>query len=78
MKEEIIKLINGYWRFDDYQQPMSSYHEKQDLLKEINKLFPTELERCYSGKEVCDFARELPKYLNSGHSVESALKYHFR
>lgn len=31
--EEIIELIDKYWRFDDYQQPMSSWHEKQDLIE---------------------------------------------
>jgi hypothetical protein len=54
LQEQIKKLINDYWRFDDNQRPTSSWHEKQDLLKEIDKLFPTEAERHYSAKEVLE------------------------
>jgi hypothetical protein len=38
MKEEIIKLIESYWKFDNDQQSMSSWHDKQDLLKAIEDL----------------------------------------
>lgn len=31
--DEIIELIEKYWRFDNNQQPMSSWHEKQDLIE---------------------------------------------
>ena len=31
--DEIIELIDKYWRFDNNQQPMSSWHDKQDLLE---------------------------------------------
>jgi hypothetical protein len=31
----ILELINRYWKFDNNQQPMSSWHDKQDLLKAI-------------------------------------------
>ena len=34
-KADIIKLIDAYWKFDDNQQPMSSWHDKQDLLKRL-------------------------------------------
>ncbi len=36
--EEILKLIDDYWKFDDNQRPMSSWHEKQSLLEEIKKV----------------------------------------
>ena len=36
--EEVIELINKYWRFDNNQQPMSSWHEKQDLLKKLSEM----------------------------------------
>jgi len=32
-KEQIIDLVDKYWKFDESQQPMSSWHDKQDLLK---------------------------------------------
>lgn len=32
------KLINDYWLFDNYQQPMSGWHDKQLLLEVIRKL----------------------------------------
>lgn len=35
--EEIIKLIDAYWRFDKYQMPMSSWHDKQDLIEAVRK-----------------------------------------
>jgi len=31
--DEIIELIEKYWRFDDNQQPMSNWHDKQDLIE---------------------------------------------
>ena len=41
MKDKIKCLINRYWKFDD-QTPMSNWHDKQDLLNEIEKLFESE------------------------------------
>lgn len=37
-KEKIIALINRYWKFDDYQSPTSNWHDKQDLLKELESM----------------------------------------
>ncbi|QQV89970.1 hypothetical protein M1M27_gp26 [Cellulophaga phage Ingeline_1] len=37
-KDKIIKMINSYWKFDDDQQPLSSWHDKQDLISAIEKL----------------------------------------
>jgi hypothetical protein len=36
--EEIIELIDAFWRFDNNQQPMSSWHDKQDLLGKLRKM----------------------------------------
>jgi hypothetical protein len=33
----ILDLIDRYWKFDENQQPISSWHDKQDLLKEVEK-----------------------------------------
>jgi len=38
-KEDILKLIDSYWKFDNYQDHLSSWHDKQDLLKSIEELF---------------------------------------
>ena len=38
MIEEILKFIDAYWKFDEAQQPMSSWHDKQDLLTAIEQL----------------------------------------
>lgn len=35
--DKILELIDSYWRFDNHQQPLSNWHEKQDLLDEIRK-----------------------------------------
>lgn len=37
-KDKILELINSYWKFDDDQQPVSNWHDKQDLLNEIEQL----------------------------------------
>lgn len=31
--EEAAKEVDAYWKFSDYQQPLSSWHDKQDLLE---------------------------------------------
>ena len=36
-KSEVLKMINDYWKFDNYQKPVSSWHDKQDLLEIIAK-----------------------------------------
>lgn len=38
MNNKIIELVDTYWKFDDDQYPMSSWHDKQDLLEELRKL----------------------------------------
>lgn len=38
MIEEIMKLIDAYWKFDEAQYPISSWHDKQDLLTAIEQL----------------------------------------
>ena len=38
MIEEILKLIDAYWKFDENQHPMSSWHDKQDLLTAVEQL----------------------------------------
>lgn len=35
--ESVCSLIRRYWRFDDGQQPMSSWHEREDLIELLNK-----------------------------------------
>lgn len=48
-KNELIKLIDDYWKFDENQQHMSSWHDKQDLLKrlesDLNSVIRDELEK---------------------------------
>lgn len=37
-KEKIVKLINTYWRFDNDQDHVSTWHDKQDLISAIEQL----------------------------------------
>jgi len=37
MQHEILDLIDKYWKFDEQQQPLSSWHDKQDLLKAVRE-----------------------------------------
>lgn len=48
--QKIIDLVNSYWRFNKFQEPISTWHEKQDFLKEIEKLQPEpeQVEKIYS------------------------------
>jgi len=38
MLKKISNLVNSFWKFDSDQQPASSWNDKQDLLKEIEKI----------------------------------------
>jgi hypothetical protein len=37
MENEILDLIDRYWKFDDNQTPVSNWHDKQDLLEAVRK-----------------------------------------
>ena len=37
MEHEILDLIDRYWKFDNDQTPVSSWHDKQDLLEAVRK-----------------------------------------
>ena len=46
-KKEVIQLINDYWKFDNDQDNLSTWHDKQDLISEIEKLTLTDVvEQC--------------------------------
>jgi hypothetical protein len=34
---KILELIDSYWKFDEYQYPTSSWHDKQDLIKVVEQ-----------------------------------------
>tara|TARA_R110000803_G_scaffold131141_5_gene198425 strand:+ start:2821 stop:3048 length:228 start_codon:yes stop_codon:yes gene_type:complete len=42
-KKEVIQLINDYWKFDNDQDNLSTWHDKQDLISEIEKLTLTDV-----------------------------------
>lgn len=37
MENEILDLIDRYWKFDNDQKPVSNWHDKQDLLEAVRK-----------------------------------------
>jgi septum formation topological specificity factor MinE len=37
VKQEILDLIDRYWKFDNNQTPVSNWHDKQDLLEAVSK-----------------------------------------
>lgn len=39
MENKILDLINRYWKFDDNQHPVSTWHDKQDLMEAVRKVF---------------------------------------
>ena len=52
MIEEILKLIDACWKFDEAQQPMSSWHDKQDLLIAIEQLKNCNLQNVSQQREL--------------------------
>ena len=38
MTEKILQMVDAYWKFDEAQKPISSWHDKQDLLKALEEL----------------------------------------
>lgn len=47
MTEKIIQMVDAYWKFDDNQEPVSNWHDKQDLLKTLEvSLQPAVIWRC--------------------------------
>lgn len=50
MKEKILQMVDAYWKFDNQQQPISSWHDKQDLLKALEELLQPAVI-----KSVCEF-----------------------
>jgi len=70
--QEIIQIVNRYWKFDEYQQPQSSWHDKQDCLQELksrlaeaeeenNEELPQGVLRNEQGKLVID-PRTIPDF----------------
>lgn len=37
-KEQVLSLIDNYWKFDKEQQPASSWHDKNDLLEKVSEV----------------------------------------
>jgi len=37
MEHEILDMIDRYWKFDNDQNPVSNWHDKQDLLEAVHK-----------------------------------------
>lgn len=35
---EVTKLIDRYWKFDEDQFPVSTWHDKQSLINELDKM----------------------------------------
>lgn len=58
--ESILELVDKYWKFDESQQPISSWHDKQDLLKKIESIL--ELKEGKREMELLiDFSKRLDK-----------------
>jgi len=39
---QVVQIIDRYWKFDEAQQHTHSWHDKQDCLDELRKLFASE------------------------------------
>ena len=62
MKEKILQMVDAYWKFDNQQQPISSWHDKQDLLKALEELLQPAVINCVAVPEwLTDEIRALAK-----------------
>jgi len=53
-------MVDAYWKFDNQQQPISSWHDKQDLLKALEELLqPAVIKSLPDSDEIRMKAREL-------------------
>lgn len=64
MENEIIDLINRYWKFDDNQHPVSTWHDKQDLMEAVQKVLSKE------GNLNCDHEWKCEKFDIYGFPME--------
>lgn len=65
IKEEVLDLIDRYWKFDNDQTPVSNWHDKQDLLDAMEDVFNNsnnnmECNCCYM--TTGDHDKNCPKY----------------
>lgn len=49
---DIAGLIDSYWKFDNNQQPQSSWHEKQALLEKVRNIIDKEQNKALSESQV--------------------------
>ena len=62
MTEKILQMVDAYWKFDNQQQPISSWHDKQDLLKALEELLQPAVINCVAVPEwLTDEIRALAK-----------------
>ena len=67
MKNEILDLIDRYWKFDNDQTPVSNYHDKQDLLEAVHKALRTHDVVGRSEQLVCSCGSRLIKTTGGYH-----------
>ena len=69
-KKQVIQLINNYWKFDNDQDNLSSWHDKQDLINEIEKLTSTDVSHQRELLElVTEIANSNQVYSNTRHKL---------
>jgi hypothetical protein len=79
MKEKILQMVDAYWKFDEAQQPISNWHDKQDLLKALEELLQPTAINCVAvpewlTEELCALANKTwneHKDINDGKRVEA-------
>lgn len=55
-------MVDAYWKFDNQQQPISSWHDKQDLLKALEELLqPAVIKSLPDSDEIKTLTRSLDK-----------------
>ena len=73
IKARIIELVDNYWKFDDDQFPVSTLHDKNDLLDEIEKVFK-EKPKSSINELADDFKKYTKELLSSEEKVSKFLQ----
>jgi len=79
--KEIIDLIDKYWKFDEDQQPLSSWHDKQELLQIIsNRLEKLVSQKTADTEEILSAVKDTisdGQLMSMEESTEKELQKHY-
>jgi hypothetical protein len=77
IQEDIIKIIDSYWGFDESQRHTHTWHDKQDCIERIKEELPKLLEK-YMRQNTMKFNHWLNKNGWIGSTTSNYVKFGIR